>query len=150
LEKGISLYEQNTSNKLLVSGDHGQENYNEVSVMKQYAIDAGIPSNDVFMDHAGFSTYDSMYRAREVFCAKKVIIVTQAYHLPRALYVANALGLDAYGVAAESQSYAGQAYRDFRELLARNKDFIYVHCSLKPSVLGDAIPVSGDGDITNN
>ena len=69
--------------------------------MKQFAVDAGIASDDVFMDHAGFSTYESMYRAKEVFQAKKIIIVSQEYHLYRAIYIAHALGLEAYGVSAD-------------------------------------------------
>lgn len=150
LEKAISLYQLQASGKLLMSGDHGRKEYDEVNVMKQYAMRAGIPSENVFMDHAGFSTYESIYRARDIFCAKRVIIVTQDYHLLRALYVANALGLNAYGVAADSNAYAGQAMRDCRELLARSKDFCYVLFSPKPGALGETIPVSGDGNITNN
>lgn len=150
LQKGLSLFELQATDKLLMSGDHGKNNYNEVAVMKQYAIDSGVASQDVFMDHAGFSTYESMYRAKEIFCAKKIIIVTQAYHLSRALYIANALGLDAYGVAAEPHSYSGQAYRDLREYLARSKDFFTVLFSPKPSLLGETIPVSGNGDSTND
>lgn len=150
LDQGISLYELDASDKLLMSGDHGKPFYDEVTVMKQYAIDAGVPSEDVFMDHAGFSTYESMYRARDVFCAKKILIVTQEYHLYRALYVANSLGLDAYGIAATPNSYAGQTYRDFREVLARNKDFFYVLFSVMPSYLGETIPVSGNGNLTND
>ena len=150
LDQGVQLYQNNASQKLLMSGDHGQTDYDEVNAMKQYAIDSGIPSEDIFMDHAGFSTYESMYRARDVFCAKKVIIVTQDYHLYRALYVAKTLGLDAYGVAAKSPPYSGQVYRDLRELLARNKDFLYVLLRPAPSFLGEAIPVSGNGNITND
>jgi vancomycin permeability regulator SanA len=150
LDQGVQLYQQKASQKLLMSGDHGQADYDEVNAMKQYAIESGIPSEDIFMDHAGFSTYESMYRARDVFCAKKVIIVTQGYHLYRALYVAKTLGLDAYGVAAQSPPYTGQGYRDFRELLARNKDFFYAVLRPEPSFLGEAIPVSGNGNLTND
>jgi vancomycin permeability regulator SanA len=102
------------------------------------------------MDHAGFSTYESLYRARDVFKAKKVIVVTQEYHLHRALYIANALGLDAYGVSADYRSYVGQTARDIREILARNKDFATSIFKPKPTFLGDAIPVSGNGDLTND
>jgi len=149
LDTGLALYAQSASAKLLMSGDHGQPDYDEVNVMKHYAIQAGIPSEDVFMDHAGFSTYESMVRARDIFCAKKILVVTQDYHLYRALYVANALGLDAYGVAAAPTSYSGQAYRDFRELFARAKDFCYTLLTPPPRCLGDSIPVSGNGDLSN-
>ena len=102
------------------------------------------------MDHAGFSTYESMYRAKEVFCARRVVIVTQKYHLYRAIYVARALGLEAYGVAAAGDDYGGQLYRDIREVLARNKDFFTSIFKPQPEYLGKAIPVSGNGDITND
>ena len=77
-----------------MSGDHGQIEYDEVNTMKQVAIDAGVPSNDIFMDHAGFSTYESIYRAKEIFEADKLIIVSQEYHLYRALYIAKQLGIE--------------------------------------------------------
>ena len=149
LEQGLSLYRLSVSDRLLMGGDHGSVEYDEVNVMKAYAIAAGIPSEQIFMDHAGFSTYESMYRARDVFLAQRIVIVTQDYHLYRAVYVARALGLDAYGVATKSYDYTGQTYRDLREILARNKDFLYTLLQPKP-VLGDVIPVSGDGDLTND
>ena len=119
---GITLYQNGTSPKLLMSGDHGQKEYDEVNTMKSCAIDAGVPSEDVFMDHAGFSTYESIFRAKEIFGADKIVIVTQEYHLHRALYVANALGIEAYGVSADLRTYSGQTKRDLREILARIKD----------------------------
>ena len=149
LQRGIELYQAGASGKLLMSGDHGQADYDEVNVMKNYALEQKIPSSDIFMDHAGFSTYESMYRARDVFQAKKIIIVTQKYHLYRAVYIAKALGLDAYGVAADYRTYAGQVSRDIREILARNKDFLTSIFQPKPTYLGEAIPVSGDGSLTN-
>ena len=118
--------------------------------MKQYLIEAGVPSEDIFMDHAGFSTYESMYRARDVFQAKKILIVTQKYHLYRAVYDARALGLDAYGVASDPRSYAGQSYRNLREILARNKDFVFSIVKPEPTYLGEPIPVWGSGDLTND
>lgn len=150
LETGIALYEAGASEKLLMSGDHGRKEYDEVNTMKDFAMERGIPSEDIFMDHAGFSTYDSMYRARDVFCAEKIIIVTQAYHLPRALYVAEKLGLEAYGVAALDVNYHGQMYRELREMLARAKDFCSAWLQPAPKYLGEAIPVSGNGDLTND
>lgn len=150
LERGMELYFAGVSEKIIMSGDHGRENYDEVGVMKAYAVDAGAKSEDVFMDHAGFSTYESLYRARDVFCAKSVVIVTQRYHLSRALYVANALGLDAVGVPAEEIQYSGQAYREVRELAARVKDWIYTIIQPAPAYLGDEIPVWGSGDQTDD
>jgi vancomycin permeability regulator SanA len=150
LLQGIELYETGISDKLLMSGDHGRKDYDEVNVMKQFAIDAGVPSEDIFMDHAGFSTYESMYRARDIFEADKVLLVTQGYHLYRAIYVAEELGLEVYGIASDPRLYAGQNYREAREVLARVKDFFYVMLKPEPTYLGDAIPVSGNGDITND
>lgn len=150
LETGTALCQEGAAPKLLMSGDHGRENYNEVQTMKDIAMLDGVPSEDIFMDHAGFSTYDSMYRARDIFRAKKVIIVTQKYHLYRAIYIAQSLGLDAYGVPADTQRYPGQAVRDLREILARNKDFVTTLVKPKPRYLGDAIPISGNGNATND
>lgn len=150
LRRGIELYHTGAAPKLLMSGDHGRKDYNEVKAMKLKAMDAGIPSEDVFMDHAGFSTYESIYRARDVFAADKVIIVTQEYHLYRALYIANALGVEAYGVAADYHTYVGQANREVREILARNKDFATSILKPNPTYLGEVIPVSGDGNLTND
>lgn len=149
LQQGVALYDAGIAPKLLMSGDHGRTAYDEVNAMKQYALDAGVPASDIFMDHAGFSTYESLYRARDIFQAKKLVIVTQRYHLHRALYIADALGLEAYGVDADYRNYSGQLVRDIREILARNKDFVTSIFKPKPTFLGDAIPVGGDGNLTN-
>lgn len=124
LLEGIKLYQNNISDKIIMSGDHGRKEYDEVNVMKNYAIQRGVPSENIFMDHAGFSTYESIYRERDIFKARKVVIVTQKYHLYRALYIANQLGIEAYGVGADPRQYVGKTYRKMREILARNKDFI--------------------------
>ena len=150
LDTGINLYNDGIASKIIMSGDHGRKEYDEVNIMKDYAIDKGIPSVNIFMDHAGFSTYESIYRAKEIFNAKKIIIITQEYHLYRALYIANKLGIDAYGVNSDPRKYRGATYRELREILARNKDFI--NCIFKPlpTYLGETIPVTGNGDITND
>ncbi|MGN9154818.1 SanA/YdcF family protein [Bariatricus sp. HCP3S3_E12] len=150
LNTGIELYQNGAAPKLLMSGDHGRKKYNEVQTMKDIALDQGVPSEYVFMDHAGFSTYDSLYRARDVFQARKVIIVTQKYHLYRALYIARSLGLDAWGVSADTRRYRGQSQRDFREILARDKDFFVSVFKPLPKYLGDTIPITGNGDLTND
>lgn len=150
LERAISLYgNPGVRTKLLMSGDHGQDSYNEVGAMRQYALDKGVPAEDIFMDHAGFSTYESLYRAKHIFGARKVIIVTQKYHLYRALYIAWALGLDAEGVDADYRSYYGQAGRECREILARIKDFGTGILKPKPTYLGDPIDITGSGEVTN-
>lgn len=150
LLQGIELYENGASDRLLMSGDHGRKEYDEVNAMKGFAIDKGIPPEHIFMDHAGFSTYESLYRARDIFETEKIIIVTQQYHLYRALYIAEKLGFEAYGVASNPREYAGQEIRDLRETLARIKDFLIVIFEPEPTYLGESIPISGDGNLTND
>lgn len=150
MNTGIELYKAGAAPKIIMSGDHGQDDYDEVNLMKQYAIDAGVPSEDIFMDHAGFATYDSMYRARNVFGVDRMIIVTQKYHQYRSIYIAEQLGMDAAGVIAKDVRYHGQLYRDFREWLARDKDFF--KCMVKPesTYVGYAIDIHGNGNVTND
>ena len=151
LDRAIELYSnQGIRTKLLMSGDHGRKGYNEVGTMRQYAIDRGVPAEDIFMDHAGFSTYESIYRAKHIFGAKRVIVVTQKYHLYRALYIAWALGVDAEGVDAAYRSYYGQFGRECREVLARVKDFGMCLLGLKPTYLCDPIDLTASGEITND
>ena len=150
LDRGIELYKQGIAPKIIMSGDHGQTNYDEVNTMKQYAIAAGIPSEDIFMDHAGFSTYETVYRAKEIFGVKRAVIVTQQYHLYRALYIANAFEMEVYGVSADYRTYSGQGKREIREILARCKDFATTIYKPLPTYLGETIPVSGDGNLTND
>lgn len=150
LRRGVELFQAGAAPKLLMSGDHGTMTYNEVQSMKQYAMDHDIASSDIFMDHAGFSTYESIYRALDIFQADKIIIVSQEYHLYRALYIANALGIEAYGVHADYRNYAGQSGYDLREILARNKDFLTSIFKPEPTYRGEVIPIWGNGDLTND
>ncbi len=150
LLSSISLYEQKRSPKILVSGDHMNKNYDEVNVMKDYLIGHKIPSQDIFMDHAGISTYDSIYRAKKIFGVKKMMIVTQKYHLYRALYIANALDIDAYGIASNPREYSNQSKREIREILARTKDFLKVLFKPTSKYLGEPIDITQNGDITND
>lgn len=146
---GIAAYHAGVSDRLLMSGDHGTADYDEVNAMKTYALEQGVPSEAVFMDHAGFSTYESLYRARDVFQVRSVVIVTQRYHLYRALYIAERMGLTAYGIAADIRSYPGMPRFEARELLARLKDFIYTLYMPPPTYLGAELPITGDGNTTN-
>ena len=131
-----------------MSGDHGSAAYDEVNVMRLFAAERGVKEDDIFTDHAGFSTYDSIYRAKNIFEADNIIIVSQKYHLHRALYIAERLGVNAVGVSANLNPYGGQLKREIREILARDKDFF--KCIIKPEseYMGDKIPVSGDGRST--
>lgn len=141
LTRAVELYQAGWAKKLLMSGDNGQEEYNEVAAMKAWAMDHGVPEEDVVLDYAGFSTYDSIYRARDIFQVKRMVIITQEYHLYRALYVAEALGVEAWGVAADGQNYPGQERRDLREILARDKDVLWTIFQPKPKYLGEVIPI---------
>lgn len=146
----IELYNNGIAPKILVSGDHEYNDYDEVNVMKDYLIDNGIPSEDIFMDHAGLSTYDSIYRVKKIFKANKVVVVTQKYHLYRTLYISKRIHLKAYGVSASKQKYAFQIKRDIREIAARVKDFFKCMLNPEPTYLGEVIPIKGNGDRTND
>lgn len=130
LNKGIEVYQKQINCKVIVSGDNRNDSNHEVDVMKQYMVQHGVSEEDIVMDKAGFSTYDSMYRMKHTFDISKCIVITQKYHLYRAIYIGNQLGMDTYGVASTGDNYAGQMWRDIREFLARNKDF--VKCIFKP------------------
>lgn len=145
LDLGIALYQEGAAPKLLLSGDHGQARYDEVNAMKAYAMERGVPKEDLFLDHAGFSTYESAYRAREIFQAETVIVVTQSYHQYRALYGCGKMGMKAWGAASDQAVYRGQNMRDLREIAARDKDFFKWMAKPEPTYLGDAIPISGSG-----
>ncbi len=150
LKRSIELYHLQAAPKLLMSGDHGRVEYDEVNVMKQFAMDAGIPSEDIFMDHAGFSTYESMYRARDVFGAKKILVISQEYHLYRALFIAESLGLEAYGVSSNYRNYQNAEMMELREILARCKDVLTGIFQPEPTYLGPTIDLTGSGDVTND
>lgn len=154
MEVGVAVFrvldEAGRESPLLVSGDHGREDYNEVFAMKRFAVEAGIDSGEIFMDHAGFSTYESIYRAKEIFGAERIVIVTQEYHLYRALHIADALGVEAYGVSADLRSYGAQLKFSAREILARNKDFLTAIFKPEPTYLGEKISLDGSGDVTND
>ncbi len=130
---GIRLYKNGASDVLLMSGDHSSKDYDEVGAMLDYAVNDGVEKEKIFLDHAGFSTYESLYRAKEIFGAEKIVIVTQKYHLYRALYLAEALGLEAVGVQADMRTYIGQSMRETREIAARVKDFAYALLKPEPT-----------------
>lgn len=149
LDAGIELYCQGVAPKILLSGDNGQVEHNEIHVMLNYTRQAGVPEADIFCDHAGFSTYDSMHRAGSVFDAERVVVVTQEYHQYRALYIGNRLGLDVRGVASDQRNYFGSMYREGRENLARFKDFFKALFKSAPTLGGEVIPISGSGLISH-
>lgn len=146
--RGLELYKNGNVKKLLISGDHGQKEYDEVNTVKDYLLKNGVPGADIFLDHAGFDTYDSLYRARDIFEIKSLIIVTQKFHLPRALYIGNALGIETYGYIADRQPYLAAEWNKIRESLARFKAFLNVTLRSKPKFLGDHIPITGDSKLS--
>lgn len=152
LDASIDLYKAQKVQKILVSGDHGTDGYDEANAMRKYLLKKEIPIEDIFMDHAGFDTYDSVYRAKEVFQAESLVIVSQAFHVPRALMIAQGLSLDAVALTADRHSYprAGEIRTDLRESLARVKAFFDVLFSSKPKFLGEPIPLTGDGRVTED
>ena len=150
LDKALELYNAGVSDKIIVSGDHRENDYNEVQAMKNYLMDKGVPSSAIFMDHAGLSTYDSMYRADYIFSVRSLVIVTQEYHMYRAIADAEAMGMKAYGVCARKETYNGQLSRDIREIAARVKDIVYGIMKPEATVLGDPISLDESGDITND
>ena len=145
LETGIALYKAGAAPKILLTGDNGQEEYNEVAVMLAYVEEKGVPKEDIFLDYAGFSTYESVYRAKAIFQVEKAIVVTQTYHLFRALYGCRRMGIEALGAGSDQEVYAGASSRELREVLARDKDWLKWMIKPKPTYLGEEIPIDGDG-----
>ncbi len=149
IKTACDLYHKGISDTILFSGDHGQENYDEVGAMMRVANEEfGVPLEDIFLDHAGFSTYETMARAATVFGVKKAVVVTQEYHLYRALYLAESYGIEAFGVSASIRTYRGQSIRDLREVAARCKDLL--SAIFKPDFIeGDPIDLEESGTITH-
>lgn len=133
----IEIYKANKAENILISGDGKEKNYNEVEVVKNYLLEQGIPKEKILLDYSGFDTYDSMYRARDIFGIKKIIISTQDFHLPRAIFIAQSLGLDAYGIVADKHKYKNMELNLGRELLATVKAYFDVFYNVKPEVLGN-------------
>lgn len=150
VQVAVDLYKLGKVDRLLLSGDHGTLTYDEVNAMLRYAVANGVPGQDVFTDHAGFDTYDTMYRARDVFMVKTAIIVTQGFHLSRAVYTARSLGLDAVGVSADLRSYGLYTRKaSLREVLARANAVIQLRITRpSPKFLGPQLPITGDGGTT--
>lgn len=147
-DAAVKLYEVNKVSRILVSGDHGRDNYDEVNAIKEYLEVKNIPAENIFLDHAGFDTYDSMYRARDIFLVKDAIIVTQNFHQPRAVYIAQALGIDAFGYVADIHEEKVYTRNKMREQLARVKAVLDIWFHAKPRFLGEEIPITGDASLS--
>ncbi|MBI5645279.1 YdcF family protein [Candidatus Kaiserbacteria bacterium] len=145
-DAAIALYRNGTVSKILVTGDNSALSHDEVTPVRKYLIDAGIPARDIFLDHAGFDTYSSMYRARDVFGVRSLVIVTQDFHMPRSLFIARHLELDAQGFIPEGSGGDLRSY--MREIPASLKALFDLARDRKPKYLGDPIPIGGDGSTT--
>ncbi len=146
VETAFDLYENGKVKKILISGDHGREDYDEVNTVKDYLLNKGVDRENIFLDHAGFDTYDSLYRAKEIFEVSSVIVATQNFHLPRAVYIGKNLGIETYGLSADRHLYANIDYNRSREIFSKVKAFFDVGLRAKPKFLGEKIPISGDSE----
>lgn len=143
MKRAIQLYQAGWSDVLLLSGDNRKEDYNEVGVMKAYAMARGVPEEAIVLDHAGLCTYDSLYRARAIFGAERVVVITQAFHISRALYIGRSLGVEAWGVTADLRPYQHELFNRCREILARDKDALWCLVKPEPTHLGEKVPLRG-------
>lgn len=148
LQTAVDLYQKGKIAKILVSGDHGQVEYDEVNAGKDYLLEHGIPKTDIFLDHAGFDTYDSIYRAKKIFGINRALIISQEFHLPRALYFASYLKMDALGCKADLHEYNNIGDMKRREILARVKAWLDVACGVNPKYMGETYDITGDGERT--
>lgn len=148
LQTAVNLYKEEKIRKILVSGDHGRSDYDEVNAGKKYLLEAGVPASDIFLDHAGFDTYDSIYRAKYIFGISSSLIITQDFHLPRALYFSQALEMGALGCKADLHEYQNIGNMKKREILARVKAWFSVMCGANPKYLGETFSINGDGQQT--
>jgi SanA protein len=140
IDTAIALYQAGKVKALLMSGDNSDRSHDETRAMRRYAIGKGVPSRHVIGDYAGLSTYDSCYRARSIFGVERALLVTQQFHLPRALFIAQSLGIDAFGVSAD-EARPHRAPYPVRELLARPWAVVMVLLRPAPRFLGEPEPI---------
>lgn len=146
LDAGILLYKTKRINKILLSGDNGRDEYDELTVMKNYCYKHGVDTTKIFVDYAGFDTYSTMYRAKHIFKVENATLLSQEYHLNRAIYLGNKLGIKAIGFSANNGGYHGYNYVRFRECLSITKSFFDVLRDRKPRFLGGSIPIDGESN----
>ena len=143
VESALLLYNKGKIKRFLVSGDNRTTNYNEPVAMKKYLLERGVPEEDIFMDFAGFDTYDSVYRASYIFEVDSAIVVSQRFHLPRAVYIARSMGLNFYGYNGDRREYELESRNRFREVAANVKAWIELLIDKEPHFKGDKIPITG-------
>lgn len=142
----VQIYKKGNADAILISADNARTGYNEVEPIKDYLLSEDIPAEKIFLDYAWFDTYDSMYRAKEVFGVKKVLISSQGFHLPRVVRIARHIGIDAQGVVADQQPYISTRLSMIREIFANIKAWWSVSFWIKPKFLGKKIPITGTGN----
>jgi SanA protein len=148
VQTAISLYKSGKISKILMTGDNAHTNYDEPNAMKLLAVKAGIPVRDVVCDYAGFRTYDSLYRARDIFGVRQATLVTQGFHLPRAMFVARQLGLTVVGIDASLHSYGfDQCWLELREIAAIQTAWFDLLSHRKPKFLGKKEPIFAEPDV---
>lgn len=150
VDAALLAYKNQKFEKFLLSGDHGDKNYDEVNAMKNYLNKKGVPDKDIFLDHAGFDTYDTMYRAKDVFQVNNAIVFTQEFHLPRAIYIGKSMGLDVQGYVADARNYPGNSHFTRREWLANIKAWIELNIQKAPTYKGSVIPITGDSKLSHD
>lgn len=150
VDTALELYQTKKVKRILVSGDHGQVEYDEVNAMKSYLMEQGVPIEDIFLDHAGFDTYDSMYRAQRIFQVDTAIVVTQDFHLPRAVYIGNKMDMRVYGVSADKRVYPSNDHLQRREWLANLKAWYELNIDQRPTYEGDVIPITGNSALSHD
>lgn len=143
VDMAVRLYQQGKVLKILVSGDNSTDTYNEVNPAREYLLSRGIPEEDIYLDHAGFDTYSTMYRARDIFEVSSMLVTTQEFHLPRSIFIARMLGIEAHGVAADVG--AVHIRNNIREAFATPKAVLDIVRKREPKFLGEKIPVTGEG-----
>lgn len=146
LDAGIMLWKAKRINKILLSGDNGRDEYDELTVMKNYCFHHGVDTTKIFVDYAGFDTYSTMYRAKHIFKIKRATLISQKYHLNRAIYIGNQLGVKSVGYSANQGEYLGYDYVTFREYLSIFKAYFDVLRNREPKFLGGEININGESN----
>ncbi|KRT17550.1 hypothetical protein ASU31_03135 [Pedobacter ginsenosidimutans] len=148
LDAGIELYKNNKIDKILLSGDNGSDEHDELTVMKLYCYQHGVDTNKIYLDYAGFDSYSTLYRSKYIFNIDTAILVSQKYHLNRCINIGNKLGVKSYGFAADKGTYQGYKYASFREYFAVVKSTIDLMIGRKPHFLGEAVDINGPSNYT--
>ncbi|WP_119793080.1 SanA/YdcF family protein [Flavobacterium anhuiense] len=146
LDSGIMLWKAKRINKILLSGDNGRDEYDELTVMKNYCYNHGVDTTKIFIDYAGFDTYSTMYRAKHIFKIKRATLISQKYHLNRAIYIGQKLGIKCVGYSANKGEYLGYKYVCFREYGSIFKSFFDVLRNREPRFLGSEIDINGESN----